>query len=175
MESIKALAAVFGVAPHSLLLKKPNFEIYQHRQLGIATFMAMPLVAGGILAANSELQVLPGVAEGMILLVLALVTIVFSSMTIEVDGKQISWFFGPGFFRKRVRLDEVAAFTPVRNPIWMGFGIHTFGTGWIYNVSGLLGVEIELAGGSYIRLGTDEPNFLVKAIQAAKAHSQENA
>lgn len=50
----------------------------------------------------------------------------------------------------------------------MGFGIHAYGTGWIYNVSGLLGVEIELKGGSFIRLGTDQPNYLIQAIEDAK-------
>lgn len=49
----------------------------------------------------------------------------------------------------------------------MGFGIHPFGTGWIYNVSGLLGSEIELKSGSFIRLGTNEPNYLLQAMDDA--------
>ncbi|WP_067100681.1 hypothetical protein [Marinomonas atlantica] len=51
---------------------------------------------------------------------------------------------------------------------WMGFGIHAFGTGWVYNISGLWGVEIELKGGSLVRLGTDEPNYLCQAIIDSK-------
>jgi hypothetical protein len=102
--------------------------------------------------------------------VLTLTAIAFSSMTIEVNESEISWCFGPGFFKKTLPLEEIGQCKKVKNPIWMGFGIHAYGTGWIYNVSGLLGVEIELKGGAFIRLGTDQPNYLIQAIEDAKAN-----
>ena len=37
--------------------------------------------------------------------------------------------------------------------------------GWMYNVSGLDAVEIELKGGGRFRIGTDEPDELVRAIR----------
>ncbi|MCH1923861.1 hypothetical protein L9G74_11555, partial [Shewanella sp. C32] len=52
----------------------------------------------------------------------------------------------------------------------LALGIHAFGTGWIYNISGLWGVEIELKGGSLVRLGTDEPNYLCQAIMDSKGN-----
>jgi hypothetical protein len=33
-------------------------------------------------------------------------------------------------------------------------------------------VEIELKGGAFIRLGTDEPNYLIQAIEDAKNNVQ---
>ncbi len=89
-------------------------------------------------------------------------------MTIDVNESEISWFFGPGVLKKKTPLEEVASCIKFKNPVWMGFGIHSFGTGWIYNVSVLWGVEIELKGGALVRLGTNEPNYLLQAIKDAK-------
>jgi hypothetical protein len=71
-------------------------------------------------------------------------------------------------FKKSLLLEEISQCRPVKNPLWMGFGIHAFGTGWIYNISGLLGVEILLKGGALLRLGSDQPNNLSNAIMSAK-------
>lgn len=121
-----------------------------------------------ILAVNDLTNALPAAVLGILFGTLTITAIIFSSMTIEVNESEVSWFFGPGAFKKRVSLEEIASCRKVKNPIWMGFGIHGFGTGWIYNVSGLLGVEIELKGGSFIRLGTNQPNYLLQAIVDAK-------
>ena len=39
--------------------------------------------------------------------------------------------------------------------------------GWLYNVSGYEAVEIALASGKRLRLGTDEPHRLAQALRAA--------
>lgn len=165
-ETIKALAAVFEVDPSSLVWRDGEFQCYKHRQWGLVTLAVTPLLATGFLALG-ELLPIPAFAMGIVFGVLTILTVMFSSMTIEVTESEIRWFFGPGLFRKQISLEEVGEYKKVRNPWWMGFGIHAFGTGWIYNVSGMLGVEIELKGGSFIRLGSDEPNYLVQAIEDA--------
>ena len=48
-------------------------------------------------------------------------------------------------------------------------GIRWWGHGWLYNVSGFKAVEIELASGKRLRIGTDEPERLAQAISAATA------
>ena len=121
-----------------------------------------------ILIINDLIIALPAALMGVLFALFTLVAIAFSSMTIEVNESEISWNFGPGLFKKTLPLEEVGACQKVKNPVWMGFGIHAYGTGWIYNVSGLLGIEIELKGGAFIRLGTDEPNYLLQAIEDAK-------
>jgi transcriptional regulator with XRE-family HTH domain len=171
LESIKSLAAVFEVDADSLIWKDGCFQIYRHKQWAWFTFTAMPLIAVALLAAQDHFNILPPAALGVIFGVLTVVTLIFSSMTIEVNESEISWFFGPGAFRKSLALEEVGNYKVVKNPIWMGFGIHAYGTGWIYNVSGLLGIEIELKGGSFIRLGSNEPNYLLAAIEDAKANA----
>ncbi|MEN0038052.1 MAG: helix-turn-helix transcriptional regulator [Cellvibrio sp.] len=166
-ESIKALAAVFEVEADTLFWRDGAFQSYKHKQWGLVTLVLMPVIAATILIINESFS-LPSAGIGVLFGVLTLAAITFSSMTIEVNESEINWYFGPGLFKKSLPLEEVGQCKKVKNPLWMGIGIHAFGTGWIYNVSGLLGVEIELKGGSFIRLGTDEPNYLVQAIEDAK-------
>jgi transcriptional regulator with XRE-family HTH domain len=167
-ETIKALASVFEVDADTLIWRDGSYQAYKHKQWSVVTLSGVPILAVTILAINDWAQVLPPPALGALFGVLTLVAIIFSSMTIEVNESEVSWFFGPGIFSKQISLEEIASCKKVKNPLWMGFGIHAFGTGWIYNVSGLLGIEIELKGGSFIRLGTNQPNYLVQAIIDAK-------
>lgn len=167
-ETIKALAAVFEVKSESLSWRDGSYQTYHHKQWGVVICSIVLILAVILLAFNHEVEILPSAILGVVFGVLTVATIIFSSMTIEVNESEVSWFFGPGAFRKRILLEEIGTCLKVKNPIWMGFGIHAFGTGWIYNVSGLLGVEIELKGGSFVRLGTDEPNYLIQAIEDAK-------
>ncbi len=171
-ESVKALASVFEVEADSLFWRDGFFQTYQHKQWGYVTLGAIPLVMMLVLALGQVLGELAAPAIGILFGLLTLVGIGFSSMTIEVNESEINWYFGPGLFKKSLALEEVGSCKKVRNPLWMGFGIHAYGTGWIYNVSGLLGVEIELKGGAFIRLGTDEPNYLLQAIEDAKDNVQ---
>ena len=171
-ETIKALASVFEVAPATLVWSDGSYQAYRHRQWGTVTLVGIPLVAVIILAINSEVDILPSAALGILFGLLTIVAIVFSSMTIEVNESEVVWFFGPGIFKKRILLEDIGDCAKVRNCVWMGFGIHAYGTGWIYNVSGLLGIEIELKGGSFIRLGTNQPNYLLQAIDDAKANAE---
>jgi transcriptional regulator with XRE-family HTH domain len=167
-ETIKALAAEFEVDADTLVWRDGSYQTYKHKQWGTVTLLGIPILAAILLAINDWIQVLPPTALGVLFAVLTSVTIIFSSMTIEVNESEVSWYFGPGVLKKHILLEEIASCRNVKNPLWMGFGIHAFGTGWIYNVSGLLGVEIELKGGSFIRLGTNQPNYLVQAISDAK-------
>ena len=167
-ESIKALAAVFNVEAESLFWRDGAYQTYKHKQWSFVTFTGVALMAVLILIINDLIIALPAALMGVLFALFTLVAIAFSSMTIEVNESEISWNFGPGLFKKTLPLEEVGACQKVKNPVWMGFGIHAYGTGWIYNVSGLLGIEIELKGGAFIRLGTDEPNYLLQAIEDAK-------
>lgn len=171
-ESIKALASVFEVDADSLVWRDGTYQTYKHRQWGTVTLVGMIILAATILAIHDATQIFPSAAIGVLFGILTITAIVFSSMTIEVNESEVSWFFGPGIFKKRLLLEEIGHCSKVKNPIWMGFGIHAFGTGWIYNVSGLLGIEIELKSGSFIRLGTNQPNYLLQAIDDAKDNSE---
>ena len=55
----------------------------------------------------------------------------------------------------------------MRNLWYYGWGIRYTPHGWLFNVSGLDAVELELKNGRTWRVGTDEPVELLAAIQAA--------
>ena len=90
----------------------------------------------------------------------------FHSLTIEIDGGELRWRFGPGLIRKHVALDEIVSAEPVRiGPSW---GIHwSPRLGWLYNVSGFDAVAVTLHSGKKFALGTDEPQILVARLTEA--------
>ena len=93
----------------------------------------------------------------------------FYNLTVEVDVTHLNFRFGVGLFRKRIALANIVAVQPVQNAWWDGWGIRYTRNGWLYNVSGWEAVEITLASGKRLRLGTDEPDRLVRVLQAARA------
>jgi hypothetical protein len=55
----------------------------------------------------------------------------------------------------------------VRNPWYYGWGVRLTPHGILYNVSGLNAVELLLDDGRRVRVGTDEPDALVRALAGA--------
>ena len=146
--------------------------IYEHRQPGkaIVTLILLPLIPFSIaiaLVARRE-TLLP---LSILLAFMLLTAWIFSSLTIRVDAQEVQFFFGPGVFRRRIPLDSISGVRVVRNAAWMGLGIHFIRGGLIYNVSGLDGIEIDLAGGKRVRVGSDEPEAAAAAIQEALARA----
>ena len=94
----------------------------------------------------------------------------------------------PGISRSRrsatrYYFKDIVSADVVRNPIIYGWGMHMIPRGWVYNVSGRSAVEVNLKDGTRLRLGTDEPEALVRAItpqgipssglHSANSHSSE--
>lgn len=93
-------------------------------------------------------------------------TIIFSSLTVKVNEKEIVWYFGPGIWKYRIKLSEVKNVNKGRSHPLEGVGIRwNPWKGMLYNVSGLWNVQILRKDGKLTRIGTDEPDKLVKAIQ----------
>jgi len=56
------------------------------------------------------------------------------SMTVEISGQELRWYFGRGFWRKRIVLSEIACVERVRLPWWYGIGIkYTRELGFIWS------------------------------------------
>ena len=75
--------------------------------------------------------------------------------------------FGIGVFGKSFATKEVRRASIVRNHWYYGWGIRYTPHGWLFNVAGLNAVEIELHTGRKYRIGTDQPQQLHDAINAA--------
>jgi hypothetical protein len=137
--------------------------MYRHTQIGYLTLIVILVAALGIVASlpNDVRPVTFGVAG-----LLVIIALLFSSLTVEVGEGELRLHFGPGFWRKRIALSDVAAATPTQSSWWEGWGIRFTFRGMLYNVSGTDAVEIELRSGQRFRIGTDEPEALVQAIRA---------
>ena len=142
---------------------------YRHTQVGWAVLVA----AGAVLAfVWATLPPEAAVAARVpLLLVVALLALVFSALTVEVDAEAIRLRFGIGVVRKRILLVEVKGWREVRNPRYTGWGIR-LGPGYVlWNVSGWDAVELALASGRRFRVGTDEPAALVSAIERVRGEA----
>lgn len=150
--------------------------LYRHTQIGHTTRWALRaaalLCAGGMWASvhfgGADAGLALGFAGGA-LLVFGACLLLFGSLTVSVDERRIELRFGPGWPRFGWKVADVRAVRAVRNPWWHGWGIHRTSRGWLFNVSGFEAVELELATGRKVRIGTDEPLELVEAIEAARA------
>jgi hypothetical protein len=135
---------------------------YHHRQSARLYWLAAIVVAVALLAVGFVVGKPLAFAPGVV--IVGVVFALFSSLTIEASDQDLSWFFGPGVWRKSVERADIVSVAPVRNPWWYGWGVHLTPRGWLYNVAGLDAVEISLSDGRTFRLGTDEPQALARAL-----------
>lgn len=104
---------------------------------------------------------------GICLLALApLMVLVFGSLTVTVDGEVFQFVMGSGLIRKRVPLTTLRSWKVVKSPWYYGWGIRRYPGGWLYRVSGLQTVELQLVSGKQFRVGSDEPEALCAALAA---------
>jgi hypothetical protein len=142
--------------------------IYENTQIGYVTGTAMAVgTAITYLAFVAEYGRL-GLWGTLFTGGFAIGTALFASLTVRVDRDTLRFHFGPGFWTKEIPIDDIRSVQAVRNSAWWGFGIRFTPKGWLYNVSGLDAVEIARDDGSTIRVGTDEPDALVQAIEQAR-------
>jgi hypothetical protein len=96
--------------------------------------------------------------------------VLFSSLTVEVGEGVLRFHFGPGFWRKRFPLADIAAADAARSSWWEGYGIRITPRGMLYNISGKDAVRITLRSGKSFRIGTDEPEALLQTLRKAINH-----
>jgi len=139
---------------------------YQHTQIGYITISAglgaaIFVAITPVVTPNDRISLLITAIIEVILLACA---IVFSTLTIKIDGETLRACFTIGIVCKEVPLTEISGCEPIRIDWWHGWGIHLTPYGWLYNVSGLKGVAIRLRNGRKFALGTDDPHALAAAI-----------
>lgn len=137
---------------------------YQHTQFAYLIIVFMAIIVLPALLVASFSQPRESWPAAVVAVLLVLFAWLFSSLKIEVNDENLVFWFGPGWWRKIIPLAEIVSCKVVRNSWWYGWGIHLTSRGWVYNVSGLQGVEITLTSGKTLRLGTDEPQALASAI-----------
>lgn len=137
-------------------------EPYRHTQIGYLTIGGLGFgltVAAAILATGFRPMVLA------IFLLFALLLPLFATLTVSVDSERVQVRFGVGLIRFAFPVRQIRSVRPVTNSPLYGWGLRLTLTGWLFNVSGRRAVEIELRDARRIRLGTDEPEALARAIE----------
>jgi hypothetical protein len=146
-------------------MEKVMPDRYQHTQRG--TLMVVVLIVGAAAVASGAF--LNAGAGRWIGLAIALALVVlawfFSSLTVCVNGRELQWFFGPGTWKYRMALADIANVSIVRNSPLNGFGIRILPGFRLYNVSGLDAVELHLKSGDIRRIGTDDASGLAAALR----------
>jgi hypothetical protein len=145
---------------------------YRHSQRGTLMYLVLRagvLVALAIAAARGW-ELVPVIVAALLFVTLWL----FHSLEVEITHSQIVLRFGPGIIQKTFYLREIRAARTVRNPWYYGWGIRLVPGGWMFNVSGLDAVEIDMANGKRYRIGTDEPGRLLEAIRRAAGLTQDS-
>lgn len=143
-------------------------EHYHHTQPG--TFMLVALLPAALLTGVSGVFVM--LRSGALALfaigaLLAGIAWLFSSLTVDVSGTEIRWYFGPGLWNYRIALADIEKVRIVRNTWLNGFGIRMGPGRRLYNVSGFDAVELVLKTGEIRRIGTDDPRGLADALNSA--------
>ena len=139
---------------------------YKHTQIGYVIIFSLIIVAGlttflSQVATPKETKIIMGIVF--------LILLSFSTLTVSIDQQKLSVKFGYGIFKKTFLLSEIASAKQVKNHWYYGWGIRFRPTNstWIFNVSGYDAVEIVTKKGRTYRVGTDEPEKLTDVISRA--------
>lgn len=140
---------------------------YQHKQWGfflIPTSLTLWVLVISITSVDDPTSTLFTVAMVGFMVVLFIVVLVFSRLDAPVSSERVVAAFSFGRPHRVVEFADVTAVRRVRNRWWDGWGIRKISRGWMYNVSGLDAIELELASGKVFRIGTDDPEGPVAAL-----------
>jgi hypothetical protein len=137
--------------------------LYKHTQVG---WLLLVIVTTVVLILAFWTAINPVLSAIITILALVILLSLFSTLTVVGDEKGLLFYFGPGIVRKRIPYEQIKSVSMVRNRWFYGWGVRWYGRGWLYNVSGLDGIEFKLANGSQLRVGTDEPDRLYAFLKS---------
>ena len=135
---------------------------YRHTQVGYLVIAGLGI---GIVGISASLAL--GNGPKVLVAVVAMLTVclmLFPTLTVVVQPDRVRCFFGFGLIRREILVTDIVAVSAVRNPWTYGWGLRLIPGGWLWNVSGLDAVELQLRDGKRFRIGTDEPSALRDAI-----------
>ncbi|XQF92307.1 hypothetical protein ACOBV9_13465 [Pseudoalteromonas espejiana] len=137
--------------------------MYQHKQYAVFIFFVLAWIGGfvalawNLIGADVPLMVFAGV--------LVLVGFLFHGLTVKVTDETISWAFGPGVAGQKLILSDIIEAKAVQNSYRHGIGIRITHDGWVYSVSGFSAVQLTLKDGSVYRVGTNDQQGVLSALE----------
>jgi len=144
-------------------------ENQSFRQLWLWTLM-LAILAVLLVASLLTPESAPWIALGFVLAVTLLLYSMRLSVQVDTEAVRIRFF---PIWKKTIPLVEIVRWEArTYRPIleFGGWGIRwsPFGKGWAYNVSGNQGVQLELANGKRILIGSQRAEELARAIGEGK-------
>ena len=119
----------------------------------LIVFWSLALILMGLKSAVSPAFFLPAV----------ILTTLFWGLTAEVNRTEIRLYFGLGLIGRTICRQRIAQVAQVRNRWWYGWGIRLTPHGWMWSMGGLDAVELTYQNNKRFRIGTDQPQALLKA------------
>lgn len=139
---------------------------YRHTQIG--TLMIASLGGSFLLIFALQLITEWTIVATVVMAILGICLLLFSTLTVAIEDGFLKCWFGPGLIRKKMRLSDIEKCRTVRNSWLAGWGIRWLPDGsTLWNVSGLDAVEVTLESKTRFRIGTDEPEKLLRALENA--------
>lgn len=132
--------------------------------LTIPTAVLFGVVAVAMLKDSGGTSATPVVTSVVFMAAVLAIVLMFSYLRVTVDNGEVVAAFGFGRPRRVIKLAEIADARQVRNRWFNGWGIRKVRRGWMFNVWGLDAVELELSSGKVFRIGTDDPEGLLRAL-----------
>ena len=149
----------------------PTRPAYVHTQTGTTLiftlgFALMGITLGMVSSHLGRFWVFPAI-------VIALVILLFHSLTVSVDDEVVEIALGNRWIKRAVPLRLVEHASLVKNPSLTGWGLRRTGDTWTYAVGGRDAVELVLKGtDTCIRIGSDDAPALLEAILTRLSHQE---
>jgi hypothetical protein len=146
-----------------------SYTHWQFSRVAVVSFVALGAVVIAVLAPSGMRQALAHNPVIIVIVAASLVPavaahVVMLSLRVNVSDQELSWHFGLGVWKKRVPRSDITGIQRTRLPWWYGIGIKYTPQGWVYLVAPGDGVEIALADGKAVFIGTDDANGLIAAL-----------
>jgi hypothetical protein len=151
-------------------------ESQRFTQWWIWALALIPVFAGVVAFVNiprAHGQVDPALYAIIPVMVLVPLIFAFSELHVTITPGWLHLRYTPYFVNRRIPLAEVAQFENIRYNFWVaGYGIHyvPIRYGWVYNVRGLDGIQLRLASGKRMLIGTQRPQEFLNALAQGGAH-----
>jgi len=100
--------------------------------------------------------------------ILALITVLFYKLTVEIDGKVLKLTYGIGLIKFKFQIDKLEKIQTIKIPWHYGLGIRLTSQGILYNIHGLKAVKIKYSNSGKSKsmmIGTAEPELLKEAFE----------
>jgi len=145
------------------MIDRTNPESYRHAQ-------SMPVLPTLLTIATAGMfVVVDALGVAAVLAGVSAIAWSLSRLIVVIEGDVLTTRFRFGWPAKSFDLRELVAVHQVRNKWYYGAGVRWIPGGSMYNVWGLDAVELEQRSGKRFRIGTDEPEALVAAINGVRS------